>query len=34
MTIIIISLLVIAISVVIIIGFIKSIYDDMDNNDF
>ena len=34
MTIIIISLLVIAISVVIIIGFIKSIYDDLDNNDF
>ena len=34
MTIIIISLLVIAISVVIIIGFIKSIYDDIDNSEY
>jgi hypothetical protein len=34
MTIIIISLLVIAICAVIIIGFVKSIYDDIDNDEF
>jgi len=34
MTIIIISLIFIAISAVIIIGFIKSIYDDIDNSEY